>query len=122
MEEYWLIRNTWQLESVYRSVPVVANICVHADQSKNKPIAIIFPAEPALKQMASQHGISGHGLEDLIHNEKLTGLVLKEMQSQGRSGGLAGMELIDGVVLAGEEWTPQNVSSESSAVITVLQI
>ena len=105
-----------QLESVYRSVGVVANICVHAAQDKNKPIAIIVPAEPALKKLASQNGIQGHGLEDLVHDKKLNSLVLKEMQGAGRSGGLAGIEIVDGVVLAGEEWTPQNVSLNVVAV------
>lgn len=88
---------------------MVANICVYAATDKNKPIAIIVPAEPALKKLASQNGIKGHGLEDLVHEKKLNAIVLKEMQATGRSGGLAGVEIIDGVVLADEEWTPQNV-------------
>ncbi|KAK3680398.1 long-chain fatty acid-CoA ligase [Vermiconidia calcicola] len=97
-----------KLESVYRSCPVISNICVHADQSKNKPIALVVPAEPALKQLASENGIQGTGLEDLCHNEKVNNLVLKEMQSSGKKGGLTGIEIIEGVVLADEEWTPQN--------------
>jgi hypothetical protein len=36
--------------------------------------------------------------------------VLKQLQDAGRKGGLAGFETIEGVVLADEEWTPQNVS------------
>ena len=99
-----------QLESVYRSATVVANICVHASPDKSKPIAIIVPAEPALKKLASENGIKGHGLEDLVHDKKLNGIVLKEMQAAGKEGGLTGIEMIDGVVMADEEWTPQNVS------------
>ncbi|KAK5001597.1 hypothetical protein LTR28_012467, partial [Elasticomyces elasticus] len=37
-----------KLESIYRAATVVANICVYAASDKNKPIAIIVPAEPAL--------------------------------------------------------------------------
>ncbi len=88
---------------------MVANICVYAATDKNKPIAIIVPAEPALKKLAAQNGIEGHGMEDLVHDKKLNDLVLKEMQATGRNGRLAGVEIIDGVVLADEEWTPQNV-------------
>jgi long-chain acyl-CoA synthetase len=99
-----------KLESVYRSTPVVGNICVIADPSKNKPIAIVVPAEPALKQIASDAGVQGNGLEDLCHNEKVNGAVLREMQKAGKNGGLTGIEMIDGVVLSDEEWTPQNVS------------
>jgi len=34
--------------------------------------------------------------------------VLKEMQKAGKNGGLTGIEIIEGVVLSDEEWTPQN--------------
>lgn len=87
----------------------MANICVYAASDKSKPIAIIVPAEPALKQLASDNGIEGNGLEDLVHSKKLNGIVLKELQDAGRRGGLAGIEIIDGVVLADEEWTTVNV-------------
>lgn len=103
-----------KLESLYRSCPVVGNICVYAAQDKNKPIAIVVPAEPALKQIASQNGIEGNGLEDLCQNDKLNGIVLKEMQNAGRKSGLAAFEVIDGVVLSDEEWTPQNVCYPTS--------
>ena len=99
-----------KLESVYRSCPVVGNICVYAAQDKNKPIAIVVPGEPALKQLASDNGVQGNGLEDLCHNEKVNAAVLKEMQKVGKNGGLTGIEIIEGVVLSDEEWTPQNVS------------
>ncbi|KAF7198293.1 Long-chain-fatty-acid--CoA ligase 1 [Pseudocercospora fuligena] len=97
-----------KLESVYRSCSVVGNICVFAQQDKNKPVAIVVPAEPALKQLASDNGVQGHGLEDLCHNEKVNSAVLKAMQDAGKKGGLSGIEIIEGVVLADEEWTPQN--------------
>merc|ERR1712230_49856 len=97
-----------KLESIYRSSPIVGNICVHADQSKNKPIAIVLPNEAALKKIAGENGVEGSGLEDLCHNKKMNQAVLKEMQNSGKKGGLAGMEIIEGVVLSDEEWTPQN--------------
>lgn len=33
---------------------------------------------------------------------------MKELQTKGKAGGLAGMEVIDAVVIADQEWTPQN--------------
>jgi long-chain acyl-CoA synthetase len=99
-----------QLESVYRSATVIANICVYAATDKQKPIAIIVPAEPALKKLAAENGIEGNGLEDLVHNKKLNRIVLKELQNAGRGGDLSGVEIIDGVVMADEEWTSANVS------------
>ena len=61
-------------------------------------------------KLAKENDIEGHGLEDLVHNEKLNGIVLREMQQAGKDGGLAGIEIIDGVVMADEEWTAANVS------------
>lgn len=100
-----------KLESIYRSAPVVANICVYADIERAKPIAIIVPAEPALKKLAATIGVQGEGLEVLVHDKKLQGAVLRELQAAGRAGGLSGIEIIEGVVMVEDEWTPQNVRS-----------
>lgn len=97
-----------KLESIYRSAPIVANICVYADDSKAKPIAIIVPAEPHLKKIAEELGIGGESIEELVHEKKLQAAVLRELQAAGRSGGLSGIEIIEGVVVSDEEWTPQN--------------
>ena len=45
-----------------------------------------------------------------MHSKKLNGIVLKQLQIAGRQGGLSGIEIIEGVVLADEEWTAANVS------------
>ncbi|SMR53124.1 unnamed protein product [Zymoseptoria tritici ST99CH_1E4] len=97
-----------KLESVYRATTVVGNICVYAAQDQNKPIAIIVPAEPALKSLAKGNGIDGHGLGDLCHNRKMNDAVLKEMQATGKKSGLSPFEIIEGVVLVDDEWTPES--------------
>jgi len=99
-----------KLESVYRSTPIVANICVYAAEDQQKPVAIIVPAEAALTKLAAQEGVHGNHLEELVHDKKINSAVLRQLQDAGRRGGLAGFETIEGVVLADEEWTPQNVS------------
>lgn len=99
-----------KLESVYRSCSVVGNLCVYAAEDQSKPVAIVFPNEANLKLAASENGIKGNGLEDLCHNQKVNAIVLKEMQKVGKGGGLNGIEILEGVVLSDEEWTPQNVS------------
>jgi long-chain acyl-CoA synthetase len=99
-----------KLESVYRGTHVVANICVYADSNRTKPVAIIVPAEPALKVLAQENGIKGEHLEDFAHNDKLNEIILKQLQEVGRKGGLKGIEIIEGIVLTEEEWTPENVS------------
>ena len=95
---------------MYRSDHLVGNICIYADSNRAKPVAIIVPIEPALKAFAEANGIQKEH-EELIHDDKLNSLVLKQLQTTGRNGNLKGMELIEGVVLAEEEWIPQNVSN-----------
>jgi long-chain acyl-CoA synthetase len=107
-----------KLESVYRSSPVVGNICVHAAEDQDRPIAVIVPVEAALKKIAHEHGIEGETLGTLVHNEKLKQIVLQQLQAAGRAGGLRGIEILNGVVLSDEEWTPQNVST-TRAIWTV---
>ncbi|KAL9057226.1 MAG: hypothetical protein Q9162_002429 [Coniocarpon cinnabarinum] len=97
-----------KLESIYRSVPIVANICIYAAEDQQKPIAIIVPAEPALKSIANSNGVKGDSVEELVNDQKVNELVLSELQKGGKGGGLQSFELIQGVVLADEEWTPQN--------------
>ncbi|KIX05538.1 uncharacterized protein Z518_06410 [Rhinocladiella mackenziei CBS 650.93] len=97
-----------KLESSYRAAPVVGNICVFAAEDKAKPIAIIVPVEAALQKIAAANGIKGESLEEMVHDKKLNGIVLKEVQKAGREVGLTGIEIIDGLVMADEEWTPQN--------------
>ncbi len=90
---------------------------MYAAEDKAKPIAIIVPAEPALKKLAAEHGIKGNGVEDLVRNEKLQGIVARELQDIGRKAGLAGIEIVEGVVMDDEEWTPQNVCPPPSPLL-----
>lgn len=110
-----MLTNCSQLESVYRSAPIVLNICVYAASDKLKPIAIVVPVEKALKELAASLGVEGDGIEQLVHDKKVHAAALKQMVDVGRKGGLRGIELIEGLVLADEEWTPQNVSHTRTA-------
>jgi long-chain acyl-CoA synthetase len=109
------------LESLYRTCNLVQNILVYADQQKSKPVAIVLPAEPALKAFAAEKGFGtkDSDLEDLVHDRKLEAAVHTELLAAGKRGGLKSIELIAGVVLVPEEWTPQNVGSLMVAVLTL---
>lgn len=96
-----------KLESVYRSCSYVQNICVYADTQKAKPVALIQPHEVNIKKLAADLGVAGE-IETIVHNNKIQSAVLKDLLTVGRRGGLAGIELIDGVVIADDEWTPQS--------------
>lgn len=103
-----------KLESVYRSNPVVLNVCVYADQSKVKPIAIILPNEANLKsflvdeKVFSQLEVDSKELAHLCDDKKVIKAVHKCLLQTGKSQGLKGIELVQTVVLLDDEWTPQN--------------
>ncbi|POY76845.1 hypothetical protein BMF94_0097 [Rhodotorula taiwanensis] len=96
-----------RLESLYGSCEYVARIMVHADSSANKPMAVIFPHEANLKQLASSLGVSG-GLSDLVHNKQVQEAVLKALNGVGKKSNLKPLETLQTVVMTDEEWTPQN--------------
>lgn len=99
-----------KLESIYRSCALVANLCVVAAEDRSRPIAIVVPVEVALTSLASQNGVEGDGVQDLAASEKVREAALRAIQEVGRRGGLVGIEIVEGIVFAREEWTPQNVS------------
>ena len=105
---------------MYRSATVVADICVYASIDETNPIAIIVPVESALNKLVDSIGVQGDGIGDLVYDPRIQGSVLKEMQAVGRRAGLAGVEVISGVVLADKEWTPQNVSAVLIAFVVLL--
>ncbi|PSR99131.1 hypothetical protein BD289DRAFT_458689 [Coniella lustricola] len=99
-----------KLESVYRSSKAVQNLMVHGDSEHARPIAVVFVNEPALKEIA--RGIDGvkdpEVVTGLLRDRKVKDAVLKDLLAQGKAAGFSGLEMITGVVLTDEEWTPQN--------------
>lgn len=103
-----------KLESTYRSNPLVLNLCVYADQSKVKPIAMILPNEQHFKpflvdeKVYSEDELKDKELSVLCHDKKVISAALKSLLATGKSQGLKSIELLQNVVLIDDEWTPQN--------------
>ncbi|EPX74006.1 long-chain-fatty-acid-CoA ligase Lcf1 [Schizosaccharomyces octosporus yFS286] len=99
-----------KLESRYRSSSLVANICVYADQSKVKPIAIIVPNEAAVHKLAVEKaGVEENASwESVCKNKKVRHMVLEDLLKIGRSHRFSNIELIQNVVLVPIEFTPEN--------------
>ncbi|TDZ25222.1 Acyl-CoA synthetase FUM16 [Colletotrichum orbiculare MAFF 240422] len=94
-----------KLESVYRSSPFVQNIMVYGDGEHSRAIAIVAPNEKVLSEEAQKLGVDEH---DMHTNPKVVDAVLKDFISAGRKAGLTGLEIVGGVVIADEEWTPDS--------------
>ena len=106
-----------QLEASYCTCNLVMSICIYADVNRYKPIAIVFPAEPALTKFAISKGLATaeDSIETMVENPKLVSAVHAELLTVGKRGGLHGMELIQGLILVSEEWTPENVCPLNSS-------
>lgn len=99
-----------KLESIYRSNKYVQNICVYADQNQVKPVGIIVPIVPEVKKLGVKLGIMqpNDELDSFIHDTRLRNAVLADMLKTGKSQGLSGIELLQGIAIFGDEWTPEN--------------
>ncbi|KAI8388789.1 uncharacterized protein BYT42DRAFT_561233 [Radiomyces spectabilis] len=98
-----------KLESVYKTALGVGNICVYGDSLRPKPVALVCPVEPKLRQMVEEAGIDAHGsLEDVCKDERVRKLVLQQLLDQGKKSGLKPAELLVNVYLCADEWTTDN--------------
>ena len=84
---------------------------MYADPNRYKPIAIVVPAEATLSKFVAAKGLApaDTSLESLVQDKKVVDSVYAELLAVGKRGGLTGIEVIQGLVLVPEEWTPENV-------------
>ncbi|QPG76032.1 hypothetical protein FOA43_003418 [Brettanomyces nanus] len=101
-----------KLESVYRSNSLINNICCYADETKVKPIGIVLPEDKALKQLIVELGLAKEGdeiqLADFVNNKKVTHAVTKSLLDTAKKAGFTRIEMILGVVIVDDDWTPES--------------
>lgn len=106
----FLCSQTSQLESVYRTSPLVLNVCIHAESNFSRPTAIISPSIPAINKLAAEHGLdsSSQSISSFLNSGPVQNIVTRELQNVARKSELASFEVIDYVVIVEEEWTPES--------------
>lgn len=97
-----------KLESVYRGSEYVHNIMVYGDGENPRSIAVISPNEKPVADLAKKLGVDHHHAHT---DPKVLDAVHKDLIAVGKKAGLTGLEMVAGVVLCDEEWTPQSVSA-----------
>lgn len=101
-----------KLEAIYRGAGPVHNVMVYGDAEHARPIAVVLITDKAVEDVAARLEIDisaipgGHAA--LIHDARVRTQVLKELVAAGKAAGLTPMEIVQGVVLSDEEWTPAN--------------
>ncbi|KAK7432270.1 long-chain fatty acid-CoA ligase [Neonectria magnoliae] len=92
-----------KVESVYRGAQTVSNVMVYAGPEHSRPIAVIMPNEKVLGGIAKELGVDEHSLHSDL---KVRDAVLRDLQATGKRAGLSRIEIVAGVVITEEEWTP----------------
>ncbi|KAI0169326.1 long-chain-fatty-acid-CoA ligase [Hypoxylon sp. FL1284] len=94
-----------KLEAVYRGSAYVNNLMVYGDSAEPRAVAVISPAEKPLADLAKSLGVDhAHAHSD----PNVLDAVHKDLVAVGRKAGLTALEIVAGVVLVEDEWTPAN--------------
>ncbi|RYP90014.1 hypothetical protein DL770_003859 [Monosporascus sp. CRB-9-2] len=96
-----------KLEAIYRGSAYVNNIMVYGDSAHPRAIAVVSPNEKPLADLAKSLGVDGNAHSIHAH-DKVRDAVLKDLVAVGKRAGLTGLEIISGVALVDDEWTPVN--------------
>jgi len=96
-----------KLESKFSSSKYVDNICVYADSQCDFPVALIVPNRKAVEEWANSKGIHDT-FEHLLNRDDLRSVVLASLSEVAKVSNLKGIEIVQGVYLVHEEWTPEN--------------
>ncbi|RYP03316.1 hypothetical protein DL764_005212 [Monosporascus ibericus] len=96
-----------KLEAIYRGSAYVNNIMVYGDSAHPRAIAVVSPNEKPLADLAKSLGVDGNSHSIHAH-DKVRDAVFKDLVAVGKRAGLTGLEIISGVVLVDDEWTPVN--------------
>lgn len=88
-----------------KTCPIVENICVYGDPSKNYCVALIVANEKVLEELAAGLGITGE-FQELCANKVIEKAVLKELAEHARKSRLAKFEIPAAITLCKEMWSP----------------
>jgi len=97
-----------KLESKYQNSAFVDNICVYADGMRDYPVAIVKPSEAAVMRWANEKGQKGDFHALVESSKELKTDVLASLQQCAKTAGLKEIEVVKGLYLTADEWTPEN--------------
>lgn len=87
-----------KIENVYVRSKYVAQAFVYGNSLKSTLIGIVVPEETVLFEWAKEHGVAAD-FKKLCKNTELKEIILKDMNQQGKLGGLKGFEQVKNIYL-----------------------
>ena len=100
-----------RLETTCKTCHYAANLCVHATSESQKPIVILFPHEVHLRELLAANANLPAPDTDLhtpCENQSVKEFYLRDLQAIAKKNGFKTIEIVQGVVLSPEEWTPES--------------
>jgi len=97
--------------STYKTCHYAANLCVHATSESQKPIVILFPHEVHLRELLASNAnlpAPDTDLHKLCEDQSVKEFYLRDLQAIAKKNGFKAIEIVQGVVLSPEEWTPES--------------
>ncbi|XP_066155933.1 long-chain-fatty-acid--CoA ligase 4 isoform X3 [Euwallacea fornicatus] len=95
-----------KVESQLKTCPLVDNICVYGESTKQYCVALVVPNQPNLTELANKIGLGDKNFEELCENPEIEKAVLKELGDHGKRGKLEKFEIPHAVKLVAEVWSP----------------
>lgn len=73
-----------KVEAELKTCPIVDNICVYGDSSKQYCVALVVPNQQQLTDLAEKHGMHEKTFEDLCASPQVEKSVLQELGDHGK--------------------------------------
>ncbi|XP_031345978.1 long-chain-fatty-acid--CoA ligase 4 isoform X5 [Photinus pyralis] len=95
-----------KVETELKTCPIVDNVCIYGDSSKQYCVALIVPNQTQLTDLATKNGISNKNFADLCSLPAMEKAVLQELLEHGKKCKLEKFEIPAAVKLCTEVWSP----------------
>ncbi|XP_072937242.1 long-chain-fatty-acid--CoA ligase 4 [Epargyreus clarus] len=95
-----------KVEAELKTCPIVENICVYGDSSKNFTVALLVPNPQRLAELAQRAGLPDMDFDQLCQHPAVEKAVVKELADHARKCGLERFEVPAAVKLCTEVWSP----------------
>ncbi|KAJ9575377.1 hypothetical protein L9F63_025673 [Diploptera punctata] len=95
-----------KVESELKTCPVVENICVYGDPTKQYTVALVVPNQSNLNKLGEKLGFAKLNFEQLCSHSAVEKAVLQEIGEHGKKCKLEKFEIPAAVKLCTEVWSP----------------
>jgi long-chain acyl-CoA synthetase len=96
-----------KIENIYVRSKYVAQAFIYGNSLKSTLVGVVVPEEPVVFEWAKEHGLEAD-MTLLCKNTELKDTILKDLQAQGKLGGLKGFEQVKNIHLHNDLFSVEN--------------